>query len=176
MTFSSENELLDTTIQTGFLDTLIEEDAIENYIALEPKGLFGIPDVVVINVKNGNGTSKKKTIAFELKLSKWKRALVQAFKYRAFADLSYVLIDEGHSKPAINNIESFRKANIGLLSIDVQGNVKSYFEPTPEEPYSEYYESIVLEKVMNSAMHKNANTCCVCSSSSEQERYGVKEE
>lgn len=138
-------------IQTGYFQDYFEEENENNCVALEPLGLFGIPDVLVLNIKNDNGEEYTETIAFELKLRKWKRALVQAFKYRAFAEKSYVVIDEGNVGPAIKSIEMFQKSNIGLLSIDEGGTVKSYFEPNSEDPYSEYYHNLVCEKVENNS-------------------------
>lgn len=145
MAFKSEAALKDKIVQTGFLQSFIEDKKNTSHIIYEPKGLFGIPDVMLVHIKSTNGKIEKEAIAFELKLKKWKRALVQAYKYRAFAEISYVILDDSYINPALRNIGLFISANIGLLSIDETGEVKSHFEPTAELPYSEHYSSVVLE-------------------------------
>jgi hypothetical protein len=146
MAFKSEAALKDKIVETGFLQSFIEDKKNTSYVIYEPKGLFGIPDVMLVHIESTNGKIEKEAIAFELKLRKWKRALVQAYKYRAFAEISYVILDDSYINPALKNIGLFISANIGLLSIDETGEVKSHFEPTAELPYSEHYSSVVLEK------------------------------
>lgn len=145
MAFKSEEALKDKIVQTGFLQSFIEDGENTSHVIYEPKGLFGIPDVMLVHIESTNGKIEKEAIAFELKLRKWKRALVQAYKYRAFAELSYVILDHSYINPALKNIDLFISANIGLLSIDETGEVKIHFEPTSEVPYSEHYNSVVLE-------------------------------
>lgn len=71
--------------------------------------------------KNKYELSYKKSIAFEAKLRNWKRALMQAYRYKWFADYSYVVLDESHSKVAIENLDTFKKLNIGLITLNIKG-------------------------------------------------------
>ena len=73
-----------------------------------------------------------KIIAIEVKLSNWKRALIQAFKYTIFANQSYVAMDADYVHRAGANIDEFQKYNIGLLSITDRGEIESIFEPAWE--------------------------------------------
>ena len=150
MSFASENELRNTMICNGYFNNFVEKDN-ELIISLETKGLFGIPDVLIVKTKD-NKYSKKEAIAFELKLKNWNRALVQAFKYRAFADLSYVVLDEKHANPAKNNINRFVKANIGLLTIDKKGHIRTLYNPSPEKPYSDNFESSIVTKAKSNSL------------------------
>jgi len=79
------------------------------------------------------------TIAVELKLSKWKKALHQASRGRAFAEYKYVALDEDHISRAHKNIDKFKSNNVGLLSINKDGDVTVYWTPERNQPYSELY-------------------------------------
>ncbi|MEI3802327.1 MULTISPECIES: hypothetical protein [unclassified Chitinophaga] len=74
------------------------------------------------------------SIAIEAKLKNWKRALDQAFRYKWFADKSYVVLDSNYIKPAISNINEFTKMNVGLAEINLQGEVKLHFKPIKSLP------------------------------------------
>lgn len=73
-----------------------------------------------------------KIIAIEVKLTNWKRALIQAFKYTIFANQSYVAMDADYVHRAKANMDEFQKYNIGLLSITDRGEIERIFEPTWE--------------------------------------------
>jgi hypothetical protein len=100
MAFKSEAALTDKIVQTRFFQRFIEDGENTSHVIYEPKGLFGIPDVMLVHIESTNGKIEKEAIAFELKLRNWKRALVQAYKYRAFAELSYVILDHSYINPA----------------------------------------------------------------------------
>lgn len=104
----------------------------KNYIYWEEvKGLLGIPDYILVQKE------KNVAIGFELKLANWKRAMVQAFKYRTFCEQSYVILDDAHLKPAITNISEFVKFNIGLASINKSNKkLEIHHKPKSEVPFS----------------------------------------
>lgn len=130
--YRTEKELFNKTLDTQFLREIHGDD---NCIKLvEPKGLFGIPDLLI--VKSGKTKGKKlTTTSFEMKLRNWKRALIQAIKYKAFSNYAYVVVDHYYASPAIKNIERFKAANVGLVSIEHSGKVHKHFRPTKETPY-----------------------------------------
>ena len=150
MSFQSEVELMHKAMNSDFIQEIINQDNMKTYYENEAKGLFGIPDLII--TKKPVNNTEVKTIAFEMKLSKWKRALIQAFRYKAFAELSYVMMDNKKINPALKNIESFKNSNIGLLSIDIDGNVFIHYTPTKEIPYNE-----VLEKKLHERIRENLN-------------------
>ncbi|MFA5811019.1 MAG: hypothetical protein WC956_01650 [bacterium] len=76
--------------------------------------------------------------AVEAKLRDWRRALSQAFRYREYANQSWVVLDTTHSKPALSNITRFERLNIGLGSIDKNGSFSVHFKPKRLEPQSLY--------------------------------------
>jgi hypothetical protein len=63
----------------------------------------------------------KRVVAIEAKLLKWREALVQAIAYRQYADEAYVALPESHSQAALDGLDRFRKAGVGLLTVSEMG-------------------------------------------------------
>jgi hypothetical protein len=134
MYYESEQALFEVALNTPFFKKLVEGE--NRSLIVEPKGLFGVPDLLTVKARKNN----RKIItsaSFEMKLRNWKRALAQAFKYKAFSELSYVVIDHHYARPALENISKFQNANIGLLSIDIDGKIYVHVKPLKEKPYCE---------------------------------------
>jgi hypothetical protein len=143
MTFKTEAELVSVALSSSFFRHLLTAYSSSTYL-LEPRGLFGIPDVIIANGEVFLGERKSvEVFAFEMKLSNWRRALLQAYRYRSFADMAYVVLDYHRAGPAIEQVDRFEKANIGLLSIDTSGEIYSHFHPKYDEPYSMRLRSTV---------------------------------
>jgi len=70
----------------------------------ECQGLFGIPDFVFY-IKQKQEIS---IISFELKLKNWKKAAKQAFRYKSFSNISYVVLSSKSANAALNNLELFK--------------------------------------------------------------------
>lgn len=62
-----------------------------------------------------------KSVAVEVKLKNWKRALFQAYRYNFVADKSFVVIPEEYSRQAVENILYFKKYNVGLITVTNTG-------------------------------------------------------
>lgn len=146
MPYDTEKDLFDVAVNTPFIRGLYNNEF--SCKLVEPKGLFGIPDLLIANRKKGESDGKGITIiAFEMKLRNWKQALFQAFRYRAFSNISYVVLDHDYANPALKNIEKFQRSNVGLVSIDQKGHVHSHFKPANEEPYCHDYKNHIYEIV-----------------------------
>lgn len=91
-------------------------------------------------------------IAIEAKLKNWKRALDQAFRYKWFAKKSFVVLDSINIKPALKNIQQFRKLNVGLAEINVKGTVLIHFRPIKNQPIDEKMWILFNEKVKKSLL------------------------
>ncbi|MCU7201192.1 hypothetical protein [Turicibacter sanguinis] len=122
--FLSEADLVDASLANLLKEFIIKDNEIE-YIQ-EPKGLFGIPDLIVFN---GD------VISIEYKLKNWKQAMKQAFRYKCFSSETYVILDHYYSAPAIKNIDEFKKFNIGLASVD-EDRIYFYYRPIVSKPYN----------------------------------------
>ena len=135
--FRSEAELTQLALESRGLFEPIANDGLLLWRRQEPKGLFGVPDLVV-------ACSTERTVfhpslricAFEFKLRNWTRALIQAYKYSSFAHYSFVVMDECFVHRAIQHMREFERSNIGLISISKRGDVIWHFHPEPRLPYS----------------------------------------
>lgn len=87
--------------------------------------------------------------AIEAKLKNWKRALEQAYRYRFFAEYSYVVLDDYYLGRAIKNIDIFKRYNIGLASINTAGNLKRHFNPKRIQPFDSKMQILFSERIKN---------------------------
>lgn len=76
-------------------------------------------------------------IAIEAKLKDRKRALHQAYRYKRFANESYVLLPQENISPALKNVELFKKLNVWLLGIDASFCILKHIKVKNESPISE---------------------------------------
>lgn len=152
MAYKTERELFYKAFKSSFIQDLLGQGSAASVYIEEPKGLFGIPDLVIGLPESHDSENRiLDTFAFEMKIRNWKRALVQAFKYKAFAKNAYVIMDFDFINPALKNIERFEKSNIGLVSIDENGVVIPHFKPENEIPYcphlTEKFENMVQPEI-----------------------------
>lgn len=94
--------------------------------------------------------SFKKSIAIEAKLKNWKRALMQAYRYKWFADYSYVVLDHAYIKVAIENIDMFKRYNIGLISVSFEGEIFKHNIPRREKPLDPKMQILLSETLIYS--------------------------
>ncbi len=74
--------------------------------------------------------SRRKLFAFEAKLTDWRRALQQAFRYRYFADKSVVVMPLENARAAVANLEAFQSMEVGLWTFDQEtGTIKKHYTP-----------------------------------------------
>lgn len=109
----------------------------------ECQGLFGIPDFVVYSREK----EETAVISFELKLSDWKRAAKQAFRYRSFSNMSYVVMSAQKSAVAVNNIDLFKRYNIGLVSFNDDSVFEILHKPEICQPYSENLNRKLIQSI-----------------------------
>lgn len=135
MSFRYENYMLQHLINYQVINNILlhKNKRTTIYYGCEVNNLFGIPDIVFTQYEDNKLIC---TCAIELKLSNWKKALTQAFRYKSFAELSYVILDNSNIMPALSNIYDFKKRNIGLLGLDEEGRLYQYYLPEFKEPYS----------------------------------------
>lgn len=120
----------------------------------ECKGLFGVPDFVFYAKQN----QEISIISFELKLKDWKRAAKQAFRYRNFSNVAYVVLSSSNVNAAINNIYFFEKYNIGLAKFGNDYDFEILYKPVSNEPYSDNLNSKLKETIrISKKKSKNFN-------------------
>lgn len=110
----------------------------------ELSGLFGIPDHVAVFWKRDVlGRRITRTFAFEVKRNNWRQGLMQAYRYASFADYSFVVLDHSYIHRALAYLEEFRNANIGLLSVRVDGECFWHLRPRYRLPYSNHMRAML---------------------------------
>jgi hypothetical protein len=88
-------------------------------------------------------------IAVEAKISNWKRGLYQAYRYKWFANRSYLALDENYIAPAMKNLNQFQELNIGLISVGAD-KLDIIVDAKPETPKSHDSFMIASEEIFSS--------------------------
>ncbi|MCK9282577.1 MAG: hypothetical protein M0P71_18325 [Melioribacteraceae bacterium] len=119
----------------------------------EYQGLFGIPDFVFYSKYE----DEVAVISFELKLKDWKRAAKQAFRYKSFSNIAYVVLSSKSVNSALNNIELFERYHIGLAKFDNESDFEILYKPESSKPFSD----ILSQKLVNSIVsnRKRSKNC-----------------
>ncbi|MBM4309499.1 MAG: hypothetical protein FJ119_00915 [Deltaproteobacteria bacterium] len=78
--------------------------------------------------------------AFELKISNWRKALMQAHRYRYFANVSIVVLPDEALHTASRFIETFKTIKVGLWGFSQgSGSIKQLYTPRPSTPLEPKY-------------------------------------
>lgn len=96
----------------------------------------------------------KDSIAIEAKLKNWKRALDQAFRYKWFAEKTFVILDSAYISPAAKNIDKFKLYNVGLAEIDNKGKIILHFNPIKSDPIDATMWMLLNEQLKKSLSTK----------------------
>lgn len=127
LTFSSnKNEVITYLLQEGYLDEVNEEQYKRAY------------DYTV-------GFSE--VIAIEAKLKDWKRGLYQAYRYRDFANESYLALYSPYLHRALKNLDEFKKYNVGLIEV-TESNLNIVFRPQREESKQNLFSATAYENAL----------------------------
>ncbi len=143
--FTSEQEMsrmFEKYLRTNFGNTYLKEC----------QSLFGAPDFVFY-AREKHDISK---ISFELKLKDWKRAAKQAFRFKSFSNMAYVVLSAASDNPAINNNKMFEKYNIGLAKFGKDSDIQVLNKPLLDDPYSENL-NLKLKESIGICRHKFKN-------------------
>lgn len=105
----------------------------------------GIPDLVVFAHR---GRQLHYVITVEFKLRDWRRALRQAFRHRNYVNEAYVVLDAAHGTAAIKHMDLFKRANVGLATVDRSERVRVVHVPEPALPFSPGYARCVANKLV----------------------------
>lgn len=130
---------------------------------LEVSG-YGIADLIWIgwrrNPDSDDATAysleflppKLRLYAFELKISQWRKAFRQAFRYSYFADRSIVVVPPHTAMIASSHLTVFRLHNIGLWSFDAQaGKIRRIYTPRSAKARSVKARSRAIKLLLGGA-------------------------
>ncbi len=86
--------------------------------------------------------------AFEFKISNWRKALMQASRYKFFANVSIVVLPIEKCCSPLKYLNTFKKVSVGLWGFDKNANrIVAYFTPKPNKPIDSKYQIQALELV-----------------------------
>ena len=78
----------------------------------------------------------RKIIAIEAKLTDWRRAISQAYRYQRYASQAWVVLDASKARGAIASKKEFQRLNVGLKVLSPKGQAKTYVSPRVLPPKS----------------------------------------
>lgn len=123
-----------------------------------PVNGFGIADLVAVSwALPPNGWSEDETRAefqptvraFEFKLNDWRKGLMQAHRYRFFADVSVLVLPVTKLDVAKPYLETFRKLNVGLWGFkENTGSITMVLTPRPRMPVDRDHRDKAIRRVI----------------------------
>lgn len=87
-------------------------------------------------------------VAIEAKIKDWQRGLYQAYRYKWFADYSYLALYKDFIEQPKKNIHLFEKLNIGLISVGDNEVRDVVFNPVKEKPQSRIMTAVAFERLL----------------------------
>ena len=111
-----------------------------------PANGYGIADLVTVSWKSRKSIKtvsaqefiakrRPTTRAFEVKIYDWRKALMQANRYRFFSHTPIVVMPTSNVKQALNFLQTFRLLAVGLWSFDIETTqIIRHFTPRPSRP------------------------------------------
>lgn len=128
-------------------------------VALEvPVNGYGIADVVAVSWRGIVHTDLVSELqnhidptvrAFEGKLSNWRRGLMQAFRYRYFADAAILVVPLEKIALPEQHLASFKATNVGLWGFDEgSGVIAPVFTPRPRIPGDAVHRDRAIQRVL----------------------------
>lgn len=97
------------------------------------------------NYQNG----LQEVVAIEAKLKNWRRGLYQAYRYRCYADKSYLAVYTKAINAPLRHRQEFKKFNVGLIEV-VNDNIKVHIEPQKEKHTNSFIKALAYENLLAS--------------------------
>jgi len=88
------------------------------------------------------------SVAIEVKLTNWRRALRQAHRYKWFSERSFVCIPEDNASQAVKHLDTFRQLSVGLMTLTQSGTLSIIFEPDAEKPINTVMKMMLNEELL----------------------------
>jgi len=90
--------------------------------------------------------------AFEFKLSDWRRGLMQAHRYRFFADVAILVVPSSKLPVAEPFHPTFRALNVGLWGFNrISGTISMVLTPRPRMPADRGHRERAIARVLDTA-------------------------
>lgn len=89
------------------------------------------------------------TVAIEAKINNWKRGLYQAYRYKQYAQFSYLALYKKFIDAPYRNIQTFKDLNVGLISVDpTSETIEILHKPKAEENQSIFFQMYTNESIL----------------------------
>jgi hypothetical protein len=96
--------------------------------------------------------------AFELKISDWQRAMMQAHRYRYFANSSIVVLHSDKLKNALEYLDTFKKISVGLWAFNpISNKIITCYTPRPRNPLEPKYKPLAMELVARASKFQHSS-------------------
>ena len=84
--------------------------------------------------------------AFEFKMSNWRRALMQASRYKFFSNVSIVVLPIEKCTSPLRYLDTFKKIRVGLWGFDKNTNkIFCFHSPKPKKPIDSRHYLLTIE-------------------------------
>ena len=134
--FGSERELV-----AQFVAALVADGAPWGYLRVTSEFFYGRGRVDVLGA-----CEKKRVIAFEAKLTRWREALHQAYRNTCLAHRSYVVLPAHVAARALSSQREFQKLGVGLCTL-IDGRVVILLDVPPTDPIQPWLALLAAESV-----------------------------
>lgn len=104
-----------------------------------------VPDLILYSKRD---KALRYVVTVEFKLSNWRKALAQAFLHRNFGNEAYVVLDRAHLVPALKHLDDFQLANVGLLTLTLDGEMQAWHLPEPRLPFSVHFSTSIARTLL----------------------------
>ncbi|MFC1452077.1 hypothetical protein ACFLSJ_01880 [Verrucomicrobiota bacterium] len=126
-----------------------------------PVNGFGIADLVTVSwdieldawQTDPLGAALRPTVrAFEFKLSDWRKGLMQAHRYRFFADVAILVLPSSKVRVTEPFHPTFRAINVGLWGFNpITGTISMVLTPRPRMPADRGHRERAIARVLDTA-------------------------
>jgi len=89
----------------------------------------------------------RQSVAIEAKLKDWKGGLFQAYRYRRYADKSYLAVYSKHINPPLKNLDQFKRYNVGLIEV-TDDTLHVHFHPVKQNEADEFMKAVAYENLL----------------------------
>lgn len=91
--------------------------------------------------------------AFELKLSNWRKGIMQAHRYKYFSHASILVLPKNRVQSVQSELDLFRKLGVGLWGFALEtGSITCFYTPRPRQQH--------IPKQVQKAIRLAAQTVC----------------
>lgn len=104
-------------------------------------------------------TSDNLIIAFEMKLTKWRDALDQAYRNTCFAHYSYVVLPEGTSNKTLDRFEEFHRRSVGVCYLS-HNQIVVPIEARYGTPIQKYLTERASQTVLKTKQYARTSGSC----------------